>query len=209
MNLSRRDLERLGEPISPQLPTAIDRRCGGGGDSSSSSQANTSVQNIDRRQVNDGGAIGITSDGGTISIQTTDQGAVTDAIKLAQANAEQTTKQFQALADAQDSLAKSNARTQQANLDLAQGIVNAGTKSAQNVSDQLSNFMTAGLDLFKQNIGLATAVVKQDQQATASTLSIASDLAAKPLNATNDNRYIIGVGLAVIGVVAFSAMKKG
>lgn len=58
---------------------------GGGGGSSSTTSTTTSTQNVDRRQVVDNGAVGITSDGGQVTINSTptDYGAISAASALA------------------------------------------------------------------------------------------------------------------------------
>lgn len=60
----------------------------GGGDSSSSSSSSSSTQttNIDKRQVVDGGSVGVTSDNSTVNVL--DNGAVKQSIDLAKSSSE-------------------------------------------------------------------------------------------------------------------------
>jgi hypothetical protein len=60
----------------------------GGGDSSSSSSSSntTSTTNIDKRQVVDGGSVGVTSDNSTVNVL--DNGAVKQSIDLAKSSSE-------------------------------------------------------------------------------------------------------------------------
>lgn len=92
MNYSRKQLERLGEPLGESV-TRIEpgRRliCGGGGGGSSSSSTTTTT-NIDRRQVVDNGGIGLSSDSSTINVEALDGNIVNaalDVVKSADATA--------------------------------------------------------------------------------------------------------------------------
>lgn len=87
MNYSRKQLERLGEPLGDSVTRAKlggGYVCGGGGGSSKSATT-TSTTNIDRRQVVDTGSIGISSDSSTVHIESMDAGIVNKALEFATA----------------------------------------------------------------------------------------------------------------------------
>lgn len=83
MEISRKGLERLGEPFGESCTRMEGGRriYGGGGGSSKSSSSNTTT-NIDRRQVVDNGSIGISTDGSQISVESLDGDIVKAALAV-------------------------------------------------------------------------------------------------------------------------------
>lgn len=88
MTITRKCLYRAGLPLGDAVTRTEHGRIiyGGGGDSSSS--AATTTQTTDKRQVIDGGAIGITADGSTVNVQNTtlDAGIVKAAMDAVSKN---------------------------------------------------------------------------------------------------------------------------
>lgn len=81
---SRRQLEAAGLPICPQLPSKIDRRCGGGGDSESTST--TATTNVDKRAAVGDQSVLVSSDTSTVSVEVLDGGAIDLAKTAVSAN---------------------------------------------------------------------------------------------------------------------------
>lgn len=86
--ISKRQLYRwempLGESVTRKEAGIV--IYGDGGDSSSQSSSATTTTNIDKRQVNDGGSVGVTSDSSTVNVSLLDNGAVQKAIDLSAAS---------------------------------------------------------------------------------------------------------------------------
>lgn len=85
MSVSRRQLEALGEPICPQLPTKLDRRCGGGGGDSESTST-TATTNVDKRAAVGDQSVLVSSDTSTVSVEVLDGGSIDLARKAVSAN---------------------------------------------------------------------------------------------------------------------------
>lgn len=75
MSFSRRQLEALGEPICPKLPTKLDRRCGGGGGDSESTST-TATTNVDKRAAVGDQSVLVSSDTSTVSVEVLDGGSI-------------------------------------------------------------------------------------------------------------------------------------
>jgi hypothetical protein len=137
MNYSRRQLEAMGEPLGDSVTReeAGRRIYGGGGSSSSSSSNSTTTTNIDKRQVNDNGAVGVTSDSSTVNVSVLDNGAIDKAIDLAKSG---TTGAYQGISELLG-FAKDVIKLQDESAKLI-------SKSAENVGDayQTANEMSSG-----------------------------------------------------------------
>jgi len=102
MNYSRRHLYALGEPLGDSATRAKPcgrMLCGGGGDSSSSSSQATTTTNLDKRQVVDNGALGVSSDSSTVNVTVLDNGAIAQAIDLSKTSVTANQQSFSDLID--------------------------------------------------------------------------------------------------------------
>jgi len=142
---SRRQLYAAGETFGESCTRMESGRrvYGGGGGSSSSSSNATTTQNTDRRQVVDGGSVGVSSDSSTVNVTTLDQGAVKQAIDLVAGAGTGALTAYKQLLDTTALLATQSQATMTANTDLA-------AQLATNATGQPSSEETATQEKYKQ-----------------------------------------------------------
>jgi len=137
---SRAKLYALGEPFGASC-TRVEggkRVYGGGGSSSSSSNAST-TNNTDKRQVVDGGSVGVTADNSTINVTAMDSGAVNSAIGLAVATGAGALDAYKMLLATTVQLASQSEKTLQSNTDLAGQLATSVTNTATDNTAQAKN----------------------------------------------------------------------
>lgn len=138
MNLSRRELYALGEPIGESVTAAKlggGYVCGGGGSSSSSQQT---TQNTDKRQAVESG-IAISSDSSTVNVQALDGAIVQkalDTVSVADASNAQGFGQLLTLADKLFSGAGQALETSQATTLAQVGALTTAQNDARGSIDQ-------------------------------------------------------------------------
>lgn len=138
MNLSRRELYALGEPLGDSSTTAKlggGYVCGGGGSSSSSQQT---TQNTDKRQAVESG-IAISSDSSTVNVQALDGAIVQkalDTVSVADASNAQGFSQLLSLADKVISGAGSVIESTQATTLAQVAALNTASNDAKGSIDQ-------------------------------------------------------------------------
>ncbi len=184
--------------------------CCFGGDSGSSSSVTNQTSNIDRRVVNEAGAIGVTADNSTISVNVTDQGSVAAASEIATHAIDETAASFaQLLSSASDAT--------RAQLQGFQSLVSAHSAEADTSErSRLQGFQSL-LDAGKaQNdievrslsdvLGLAKGVLSVESQQSAQTSDIVKTAAqsANTSAATLDLvKYIVVAAALVAGAFVF------
>lgn len=135
---SRAALYQAGLPFGESCTrTEGNRRIygGGGGGSSSSSSNATTTQNTDKRQVVDGGSVGVSSDSSTVNVNTTDHGAVNAAMTMAGNTEAGALDAYKALLAATVQLAGASTKTIQANSDLAGQLAGTVTDTVTSADD--------------------------------------------------------------------------
>lgn len=169
---------------------------GGGGGSSSSSQAtSTTTNNTDKRMVLDGGAIGISNDGGNISTSTSN--AFTDARTTSSAFTD-----ARNLSDASTNNSNNVTNTVDSkSIDAGRQIALSGiTNNSTNLDHLLS---TADHLISQQQAGL-----QMSTDLTKSLAGTAQTAYADAANQSSGNKQLIMAAMAVVGVVAFSSLRK-
>ncbi len=105
------------------------------GGRSSSSNASTTT-NADNRLVVDNGGIGVTGSGNSLTLSTTDFGAVQGALDLAKSGQQQDTQRFDALLSAGTSLLSKTFATVQASNDLARSVSQGAVQLASKATPE-------------------------------------------------------------------------
>lgn len=147
---SRRKLYAQGEPFGASCTRReVGRTIYGGGDggSSSSSSANTtSTTNVDKRQVVDNGAIGVSSDSSTVNVSMLDNGAVNHAIDLVNNAGAGALDAYKALLATTLALESKNTDTLKANTDLASKLVDKPVQAdASNNALKVGGLLIVGM----------------------------------------------------------------
>ena len=126
--------------------------CGGGGGSSSSSTSNaTTTNNTDKRLVVDGGSYGVSADNSSVSIQTSDMGAIQGAGQIALASLNTNSNNFDHLLSTADHLLTQ----QQKGIESASSLTKSLAGTAQQAYSDAANQASGN----KQLILAAMAVV--------------------------------------------------
>jgi hypothetical protein len=172
--------------------------------SSSDQQSNPTTNNVsqDRRNAVQNG-VGVSGNGNNVTSITTDDGAITGALNAATAAmtaALSSNSVVSTNAINTTGAIASNAIT--ANGTVATNAVNAVTSS----ENQLAN---TGLAMLQANTSLASSLISSVMNAGQQTQQIAANLASQQVAASNDDKYLIVAGLAVVGIVGFMAMSRG
>lgn len=111
---------------------------GGGGSSSSSSSQSTTTTNVDKRQVVDNGAVGVSSDSSTVNVTTTDMGSIKAALQYAAENNQGLATAFDHLLAATIQLEGMTTGTLKANNDLATQLAGTASDQAKAASTSLT-----------------------------------------------------------------------
>lgn len=110
-----------------------------GGDSSSASTTQSTTNNTDKRQVLDGGAVGVSNDGGgTISLALTDQGAVRGGLDTANRALASNATNFEHLLSAADALYSKTQSSLDANVKLAGTLAGTAQTAYADAANQAS-----------------------------------------------------------------------
>ena len=135
--ISRAKLYALGETFGESCTRKEAGRMiygGGGGGSTSSSNA-TTTQNTDKRQVVDGGSVGVSSDSSTVNVSVTDTGAVKQAIDLTAGVGQGALDAYKTLLATTEHLVGTANNTIQASTDLAGSITSSTLGTDQTAKD--------------------------------------------------------------------------
>jgi hypothetical protein len=156
---------------------------GGGGKSSTSSS--TSTQNVDKRQVNDGGSVGVTSDQSTVNVNATqtDQGTVAAALDAFN----------KAVGFAND------------NADRTIDLTKSNTAAVGDGIKNVLGFATQALTLTRDNINLQTKSADQIGNA----YKTAGDISSGNRAIATTGLVIAGIVAAGFVAVAFKKQKAG
>ena len=149
MSYSRRQLYAMGEPLgdsATRVKPGGGMLCGGGGDSSSSSSQATTTTNVDKRLVVDNGGVGVSSDSSTVTVNTLDNGAITQAIDLSKTSTKAAYSGLDSLLGFANSVLNLEANSQKL---ISQSAANIGDayKTAQDMSSGNRMLVAGGLVL--------------------------------------------------------------
>ena len=159
---------------------------GGGGGSSTSTQAtSTSTSNLDKRMVLDNGAFGVSSDGGSVSLRTdtTTNTSMTDARNFA----DNSTTNTQTV----DSTSVAAGR------DIALTSINSNSNNFDHLLATADHLITQ-----------SQATLQGSTDLTKSLAGTAAGAYADAANQASGNKQLILAAMAVVGVVAFSSLRK-
>lgn len=177
-----------GQPVTPANRS-----------SSNQSASSTSNTYSDKRNAVQNG-IGVSGDGNNTSYSsssyslTTDQGAVQAGIGAAIA-ALGANAQTAAAAISGNGAVAANANSTMA--DVSKSVVEAS-----------SHLADVGLSMLQTNTALANSLEGGVNQSVQAVTGIAQQLAQTQVAASNDNKYIIAAGLAVVAIVGLAAFSK-
>lgn len=177
---------------------------GGGGGSSTSTQAtSTSTSNLDKRMVLDNGAFGVSSDGGSVGLSTTsntstsmsDSRSYTDKSTSNSGNSTSMT-------DARNFADNSTTNTvDSTSVAAGRDIALTGINSNSNNFDHL-------LATADHLITQSQATLQGSSDLTKSLAGTAAGAYADAANQASGNKQLILAAMAVVGVVAFSSLRK-
>ena len=147
--MNRNQLYALGEPFGECCTRKEGCRViygGGSSSSKSSSSSSTTTVNTDRRQVVDGGSVGVSSDSSTVNVEMTDQGAVKSAIDLVRDSGAAAYLAYSDLLNATVTLGTQANKAIQSSTDLAGAVTQAqtGATEAEKEEEQKKQFMIYG-----------------------------------------------------------------
>lgn len=153
-SISRRELYAAGEPLGECVTRAkpgggyVCGGGGGGGNTSSKSDTSNTTNNTDRRQVVDGGSVGVSGDGNNVTVQAIDAGAVKAGADIALSAIATNATNTDHLLAAASTLFKQQQDALAANVDLAKTLTTTATAAYADAASQAQgnkNLVYAGL----------------------------------------------------------------
>lgn len=169
---------------------------GKGGSSSNSSSQQTI--NTDKRMVIDGGSIGISSDQSTVTVNntTSDYGAIRAALEAASANNTALLNTSGKMVD----------HVIDANGSAVNRVLDSADRSIGRTFDAQGNLIDAGKSLFDTAFSM---IDKNMAMVQASEANVANAYeTAKSLEKSSENKFLVTVGMAVVGIAAVAAFGR-
>lgn len=141
------------------------------------------------------------SNSNNTTLTLTDGGAVAAGTDLARYALQSMNGQSDTLTQAAVTLGQQGVNMQRAASDLTGQLLTATSAMNRESLAATQSLLDKGASLVSDVLGMAT---KSQQGA----LDVAAQVAAKPISANNDNRYLIAGGLVVVAIVAIKAFGK-
>ena len=189
---------------------------GGGGDGggNSSTTTTTQTQNVDRRQVVDNGAVGITSDGGLVTINSTptDYGAIEAARQIAYS----ATDSARAIADESIAATLSAAAASASSADASSMRVAGAYSQASDLSKVIAgrsfDLAATSSDAGFKTINAALGFTKDVLQLAGKSADLASSGINNAYSTAQDTatgaRFLMTAGLAIAGILLVLQLPK-
>ena len=191
---------------------------GDGGGSSSSNSTTTTTTNVDRRQVVDNGAVGITSDGGTVNIANTktDYGVVAASAGLVDEAISGLIASTAAAGNAIERAYKDNAATSKATTDAVLASQSEAFKTAGDFADAIAgrafDLATTSSDTGYKTINTAIGFVKDVLTLASDSTKLAASGVSSAYSTAQDSatgtRFLMTAALAIGGILLVVNLPK-